>query len=102
MSKSTKEVIEMNMPGFTAEASLYNVNERYQATAQATVYGGLVQPAQSDMYIPHDPLRVTPDRSVYHPRSLFCLKTQIIIGPNGGKTPLTVLGFWNPITGRCE
>ena len=39
--KSTKEVIEMNMPGFTAEASLYNVNEHYQATAQATAYGGL-------------------------------------------------------------
>ena len=43
--KSTKEVIEMNMPGFTAEASLHNGNVRYQATAEASFYGGLVQPA---------------------------------------------------------
>ena len=100
--KSTNEVIEMNMPGFTAEASLYNVNERYQATAQATVYGGLVQPAQSDVYIPRDPPRVTPDRSVYPPRSLFCLTTIWYPGANGGWTPHRVLGFWNPITGRCE
>jgi hypothetical protein len=35
----------MNMPGFTAEASLYNVNERYQATADAPHYGVVVQPA---------------------------------------------------------
>ena len=36
----------MNMPGFTAEASLYNGNARYQATAEASFYGGIVQPAQ--------------------------------------------------------
>lgn len=35
----------MNMPGFTAEASLYNVNERYQAITAAPHYGGIVQPA---------------------------------------------------------
>ena len=43
--KSTKEVIEMKIPGFNAEASLYNGNVRYQATAEATVYSGVVQPA---------------------------------------------------------
>jgi hypothetical protein len=32
----------MNTPGFTAKASLYNGNVRYQSTAEATVYGGLV------------------------------------------------------------
>jgi hypothetical protein len=47
----------MNMPGFTAEASLFSVSTRYQATAEATVYGGLVQPAQfSEVFIPHRPL----------------------------------------------
>ena len=35
----------MNIPGFTAEASLYNVNERYQAITDAPHYGGIVQPA---------------------------------------------------------
>jgi len=35
----------MNMPGFTAEASLFNGDMHYQATTAATVYGGFVQPA---------------------------------------------------------
>lgn len=46
----------MNMPGFTAEASLFNVSTRYQATAEATVYGGIVQPALvSDVFYPDRP-----------------------------------------------
>ena len=36
----------MNTPGFTAEASLYSGNMRYQATAEASSCGGTVQPAQ--------------------------------------------------------
>jgi len=45
----------MNIPGFTAEASLCNGNVRYHAT-EATFHGGLVQPASpfSD--------RINPDR----------------------------------------
>jgi len=31
----------MNIPGFTAEASLYNVSTRYQATAEASFHGDL-------------------------------------------------------------
>lgn len=42
----------MNMPGFTAEASLLNSDMRYQATAKATVYGGFVQPAIFDVSTP--------------------------------------------------
>ena len=91
----------MNMPGFTAEAALPNVSGRYQANTATVFDGGIVQPA-GDMYIPHDPPRVTPDRSVYHPRPLYCLKTLSLLGPNGGWTTLKVLGFWNPVTGRCE
>ena len=34
----------MNMPGFTAEASLYNVSERYQAVTNARHHAGIVQP----------------------------------------------------------
>ena len=35
----------MNMPKFTAEASLYNVSAHYPATTKAAACGGLVQPA---------------------------------------------------------
>jgi hypothetical protein len=47
----------MNLPGFTAEASLFNASTSYQATAEATVYGGLVQPAQgSGVFNPDQPV----------------------------------------------
>jgi hypothetical protein len=36
----------MNMPGFSAEASLYNVNRRYQATIAAPHHDS-VEPARS-------------------------------------------------------
>ena len=38
-------VIEMNIPGFTAETSLHKGKMRYETTSEATIYGGLVQPA---------------------------------------------------------
>jgi len=44
----------MNMPGFNAEASLFNVSTRYQATTEISFYGGIVLPAQfSDVFDPH-------------------------------------------------
>lgn len=39
----------MNMPKFTAEASLYNGNTHYRATAKTAAYNGLVQHAFSDV-----------------------------------------------------
>ena len=33
----------MNIPGFTAEASLFNVSTRYQATTETAVYSGLAE-----------------------------------------------------------
>ena len=45
IANSTKEVIEMNMPGFTAEASLFNVSTRYQATIEDVFHDGIVRPA---------------------------------------------------------
>jgi hypothetical protein len=69
--KATKEEIEMNMPGFTAETSLYNVSTRYRATAKAAVYGGIVQPAGpfSDVFHPDQPVPF-----LYNPLYGNCLK----------------------------
>ena len=39
----------MNIPKFTAEASLYNGITRYRATAKTVVYDGLVRHAFSDV-----------------------------------------------------
>jgi hypothetical protein len=82
----------MNVPGFTAEASLYKMKERYQATAEATVYGGIVQPAFSDVF----------DLD----RPIFCFKTVFVnFAPPGYPpklVPRRVLGFWNPATASCS
>jgi hypothetical protein len=39
----------MNMPKFTAEASLYNGSTHYRDTAKTAVYDGLIQHAFSDV-----------------------------------------------------
>ena len=81
----------MNMPGFTAEASLYNGNVRYQSTTEATRYGGLVQPAQvfSDVF--------------YTDRPIWCLKCHWVdLPPYGKPFCIKVLGFWNPVTRSCD
>lgn len=45
----------MNIPGFTAEASLYDCNVRYRSATDATYYGGLIYPA-SDLLHPDRPV----------------------------------------------
>ena len=96
----------MNMPGFTAEASLFNAGTRYQATIEDVFYDGIVRPAQSDTYSPHDYPRVTPDRSTYHPRPVPCLlRTCIFWSPDEPwhcNKWVRSIGFVNPVTGRCE
>lgn len=94
------------MPGFTAEASLYNASTRYRATSEAAVHGGLVQPAGpfSDY--------ATVDRSlpflgpVYTPRPIWCLRRRCQdVAPPGYPPHLvcwTILGVWNPFTHSCE
>jgi hypothetical protein len=81
----------MGLPGFTAEASLYNGNVRYQSTTEATCYGGLVQPAQLFS-------------TVFHPdRPIFCLKYNCVdLPPYGKPFCFKVLGFWNPVTRSCD
>jgi hypothetical protein len=59
----------MNMPGFAAEASLFNGGIHYQTTTTATVYGGFVQPAISDMLNLDEPVF-----SIFQFRRFNCLK----------------------------
>ena len=78
----------MNMPGFTAAASLYNAGTRYQATAEARFYGGIVQPAASD---------------VYHPGPVWCLKRECAfwdpLEPWHCRAWVRSVGVW--VGGRC-
>jgi hypothetical protein len=97
----------MNMPRFTAEASLYNVSARYRATAKAAVYGGLVQPAGSDVL--SDPSGSLPVLSteLFHPDwPVWCFKRVCKdIAPAGQRPNLLcwqTIGIWNPVTARCE
>ena len=60
----------INMPGFTAESSLYNSNVHYQSASEATFYGGVVQPA-GDMF---DPNREVPSLTPRFGRRGNCLK----------------------------
>ena len=50
--KLTKDVIEMNIPGFTAEASLFNAGTRYRTTAEAGFHGGLDRVPRSGGVLP--------------------------------------------------
>ena len=96
----------MNIPGFTAEASLFDSAVGYRATSELRLYGEPVQPAQSDMYLPHDPPRVTPDLSNYHPRPFPCLKRTCLFWdpyrPWHCRKSVRSVGFLNPVTGFCE
>jgi len=89
------------MPGFTAEASLCNVSTRYQVTAEATIHGGLVEPAgpfsdsttldtsfrsSARVYASPDPVLQVAVFPVAEPKS----------------TLLPDIGFWNSTTQRCE
>jgi hypothetical protein len=83
----------MNMPGFTAEATLYNSVSSYRSSFLS----------QTDIA-----LNVTPQLSeVFDPyRPIFCLKTVYEDIAPAGYPPHLVrrlkLGFWNEVTGRCE
>ena len=63
----------LNMPGFTAEASLSNVSGQYRATSETVSYGGIVQPALSDVFHLGDETR-----HVYHPYLFNCLKWECV------------------------
>jgi len=73
----------MHMPGFTAEASLYNGNVCYQSTTRATFYGGIVQPAASDVFHPERPAPFLSTQLFYPDRPIRCLKWECLLwNPN--------------------
>src|SRR3954447_26834490 len=87
-----------NMPGFTAESSLYRSRMNYPVSVKGSPLQSLVQPAQSDTFNPN---RQIPSLSSgeYHPHPTWCLKTQIIFIP--GTTHVLrwqTLGVWDPLT----
>jgi hypothetical protein len=92
----------MNIPGFAAEASLYNGNVSYQATAEASFYGGIVQPAQSDVFYPGRPVPFLSSHLFYPGRPIYCLKRLVWFDHNGTPHPYYSPGIWNPLTARCE
>jgi hypothetical protein len=47
MQKLMEEKLTMNIPGFTAEASLYKTSECYRIATEADRTSGVVHPAQS-------------------------------------------------------
>jgi hypothetical protein len=108
IDNSIKEVIEMNIPGFTAEASLFNVSTRYQGTAEAGFYGGLVQPASlfSNVFYPDQPVPVLSSQLFYPNRPFFCLRTVCTDVAPPGQTPRLLcrreIGFWDPVTASCS
>jgi hypothetical protein len=70
----------MNMPGFTAEASLFKGDMHYQATTVAAGYGEFIQPAAiSDIYTTIYDLFPTKFPPICYPRCLL----------------------YNPISDRC-
>jgi hypothetical protein len=91
----------LNMPGFTAEASLSNVSGRYQATTEAVFYGGIVQPALSDVV--HEE---APGRHVY-PDLYNCLKRECVQyhvyppDPDDPRRPRKVCVRYDWIPARC-
>jgi len=78
----------LKLPGFTAEASLYHGNTRYQGTTKSGPIGELIQPAQILS-------------TVYHPHPMWCLKRLVKIGPTGQHSYTYELGVWDPVTHSC-
>ena len=77
----------INIPGYTAEASLFNVSTRYQATSEATVYGGIVQPA-SDVFYPDRPVPGLSSSHVFYPDlPIYCLKLECTNVAPAGQPP---------------
>jgi len=72
----------MSMPGFTAAASLYNDGTRYRTTAEARFYGGIIQPAASEVFHPDEPVPFLSTQLFYPDRPALCLKWECL--------------FWNP------
>jgi hypothetical protein len=82
----------MNIPGFTAEASLYKPGAHFQASTATDLHGGLMHP-------------VTLSSTVYTPPKVYCL-SKLVCKPKSSwpwlECSYTGFGVWNPATKRCE
>ena len=98
----------MNIPGFTAEASLYNVSTRYRATAKANFYGGLVQTAGSGVL--SDPggssMPFLSTQLFDRSRPVWCIRNECAFwdanDPSRCWAWLRSVGVLNPVTGYCD
>jgi hypothetical protein len=63
----------MNMPGFTAEASLYKASEHYHAAIEGADAGGSIYPAQlAVLYEPPPPWAINSNPYEIYCRKLKC------------------------------
>ena len=92
----------MHMPGFTAEEALGNVGTRHQANTRTSIHTGLVQPADSFSDSIDEDMSFASLGPVYVPRPIPCLRWECIHVPNRNPFCYRTLGFWNPVTKRCE
>ena len=97
----------MYMPGFTAVASLYNGRVRYQSTTAATFYGGIVQPAGSELFDPHRRINSYYAGPLFDPnRQIPCIMQVCAFwssdNPSHCEGWVWLVGSVNPVTGRCE
>jgi hypothetical protein len=94
----------MNMPGFTAETSLFNSDMHYQATiTAATVYGGFVQPAIFDVTNPAMSGLSSLFSRVFDPvYPSICFNCVNIAPPGFPPREVCSVGIRNRITQSCE
>lgn len=82
----------MNIPGFTAEASLHRLSAYFQASAATELHGGVVHPAALSS-------------TTYTTPGLFCSTKLVCRFKNSWpwvECSYTGFGLWNPVTNRCE
>ena len=95
------------MPGFTAEASLYDAGSGFQASVGAEVQGGPVQAAEfpfsTDATLDGSHAYLGP---VYIPKPTWCFTRRCKNVAPPGRPPrllcTTVLGIWNSFTRTCD
>src|ERR1700677_4379138 len=104
---STKEEIKMNIPGFTAESSLYKGNARYRATTEDSFYGGLVQPAGYGVLSdPYGSSVLFLSTQLFFPdHPVWCLTRKCAISYPDSRVCRVwrwTVGVLNPVTGHCD
>jgi hypothetical protein len=96
----------MNLPGFTAEASLCNVNTRYRVTVTTgeSAAGQHVEPAGPFSDYAELDRSYSSLGPIFKPKPTWCFRWIPGVYHNGVLVipPTQVLGVWNSLTRRCE